>query len=321
MLSRPIAPKRGDQGLAFVRVRFAERDAILRAHEGLRDRRRTRIAERPALGVVQPDGFEIGAQELGDRRGRVGGQNPRDPLAPFGRTLRLRARQIESPRPGMGVDETERAFLARQINEDAGQNGVLEHVGKIAGMKGVTIVDRNDPSIQSARTYLSGDGASMSTTSLCFSPDGAREQLEAVADHFTVGSACGCRHLKPDAIGLDAQSRAFQHGRHAAGKSISEQDGAAEDLRPAAFRWRQQLDGGPQPRRVRSADVTGMNGRGDEDALRMGDADKRKLEQPAKTLFRAEIGCVPPGDIGQGADGDPQPLLSRGFAWKKTFGP
>ncbi len=137
----PIAPKRGDQRLAFVRVRFAERDAILRAHEGLRDRRRTRIAERPALGVVRADGFKIGAQELGDRRGRAGRQNPRDPLAPFRRALRLLARQIESARPGMGVDETEGAFLAGQINEDAGQNGVLEHVGEIARMKGMAIVD------------------------------------------------------------------------------------------------------------------------------------------------------------------------------------
>jgi hypothetical protein len=41
----------------------------------------------------------------------------------------------------MGVDETERAFLARQINEDARQNGVLEDVGEIAGVKGVAIID------------------------------------------------------------------------------------------------------------------------------------------------------------------------------------
>src|SRR6202044_1044058 len=49
----PIAPKRGDQRLAFVRIRFAERDAVLRAHEGLRDRWRTRIAERPPLGLAR----------------------------------------------------------------------------------------------------------------------------------------------------------------------------------------------------------------------------------------------------------------------------
>src|ERR1700722_15942468 len=62
----PIATKRGDQRLAFVRVRLAERNAIPPAHESLRDRRRTGIAERPALGVVRADGFKIGAEELGD---------------------------------------------------------------------------------------------------------------------------------------------------------------------------------------------------------------------------------------------------------------
>ena len=55
-------------------------------------------------------------------------------------------------RPGMGVDEAEGAFLAGQINEDAGQNGVLEHVGEIAGMKGVAIVDLSYPPIPGRRT-------------------------------------------------------------------------------------------------------------------------------------------------------------------------
>ena len=73
----PIAPKRGDQRLAFVRIRFAERDAVLRAHEALRDRWRTRIEERPALGLVRADGFKIGAQDLGDWRRRGRRQNAR----------------------------------------------------------------------------------------------------------------------------------------------------------------------------------------------------------------------------------------------------
>src|SRR6202020_3092977 len=109
------APKRGDQRLAFVAIRFAERDAILRAHEDLRDRWRTRIAERPALGVMRADGFQIGAQALGDWRRRLGRQDASDPVAPFRRALRLRARQIEATRPGMGVDETEGRFLEGNI--------------------------------------------------------------------------------------------------------------------------------------------------------------------------------------------------------------
>src|SRR5580704_10449398 len=174
----PIAPKRGDQRLAFVRVRFAERDAILRTHERLRDRRRTRIAQRPAFGVMRADGSKIGAQELGDRRGRGTRQNPGDSLAPLRRTLRLGARQIESARPGMGVDETEGRFLAGNINENAGQNGVLEHVGEIAGMKGVSVVDRNDPptprppDLPERRRRVDLDDLA------ALDPDGAGEELE-----------------------------------------------------------------------------------------------------------------------------------------------
>ena len=90
---------------------------------------------------MRANGFQIGAQKLGDRRGRGGHEDPRDPPAPFWRTLRFRARQIKSPRPSVSIDETEWAVLAGQINQDTRQNHVLEHVGEIAGMKGVAIVD------------------------------------------------------------------------------------------------------------------------------------------------------------------------------------
>ena len=115
----PIAPERNDQSLAFVRVRFAERDAILRPREALSDRRRTGIRHWPAIRIMRADGLQIGAQKLRNRRGRAPGQNTRDPVAPFRRALRLVARQIEATRPGMGVDEPEGAFLSGQINENA----------------------------------------------------------------------------------------------------------------------------------------------------------------------------------------------------------
>src|SRR3984957_13596922 len=147
---------------------------------------------------MRADGFKIGAQEFGDRRGWTGRQNPRDPLAPLRRTLRFLAYEIEAPGAGMGVDEAERAFLAGQIDEDAGQNGVLEHVGEIAGMKGVAIVDRNDPPIPEppdlAERRQRVDLDDLAT----FDADGAREELEPVAHHFAVGSAGSFRHLKPD---------------------------------------------------------------------------------------------------------------------------
>ncbi len=199
-----IAPKRGDQRLAFVRVRLAERDAILGAHESLRYRRRTRVAERSALDVARANGFKIGSQEISHWRGWAGGQNPRDPVTPFRRALRLPARQIESARPGMGVDEPEGAFLAGQINEDAGQNDVFEHIGEIAGMKGVAIVDLNDPSIPGPPGLAPRRRRVDIDDLAALHANGAREQGEPVAHHFAIGRAGRSGDFKPDAIRLDA---------------------------------------------------------------------------------------------------------------------
>src|SRR5271156_1994747 len=111
-------------------------------------------------------------------------------------------------------------------------------------MKGVAIVDLSYPPIPGSpdlaergrrRVYLDDLAA--------LDPDGAGEQLESLAHHFAVGSAGSFRHLKSDAVRVDAQSRAFQHGRHAAGKTVSEQNRATEYLRPPAFRRGEQLDG------------------------------------------------------------------------------
>jgi hypothetical protein len=45
----------------------------------------------------------------------------------------------------------------------------------------------------------------------------------------------------------------------------------------------------------------------------MLDADERKLQQPAKALFGAQVRRVPPRDVGERANRDPEPLLGRGF--------
>ena len=45
----------------------------------------------------------------------------------------------------MSIDEPERRLLALEMRQDAGQNGMLEDVSEIAGMKGVTVVDLNCP--------------------------------------------------------------------------------------------------------------------------------------------------------------------------------
>jgi hypothetical protein len=40
----------------------------------------------------------------------------------------------------MGIDDAERCRLCTQIVQDSAQNSVFEHVGKIAGMEFVVIV-------------------------------------------------------------------------------------------------------------------------------------------------------------------------------------
>ncbi|MNL89078.1 hypothetical protein D3C87_2191890 [compost metagenome] len=40
----------------------------------------------------------------------------------------------------MGVDDAERRFLGRQVQEDARQDGVLQHIGEVSGMEAVSVI-------------------------------------------------------------------------------------------------------------------------------------------------------------------------------------
>jgi len=102
---------------------------------------------------VRANSLKIGAQEFGDRRRRLRREDTGDPLAPFRRARRLVAGKIISARPGMGVDEAKGRFLALEMKEDARQNRVLEDVGEIAGVKGVSIVDLKRPRCGRAASY------------------------------------------------------------------------------------------------------------------------------------------------------------------------
>jgi hypothetical protein len=94
---------------------------------------------------VRADGSKIGPQDFGDRRRRARDEDARDPVAPFRRARRLVARKIIAACSGVSVDETKGRFLARQVNKDARQDGVLEDVGEIAGVKGVAVIDLKNP--------------------------------------------------------------------------------------------------------------------------------------------------------------------------------
>jgi hypothetical protein len=100
----------------------------------------------------------------------------------------------------MGVDEAEGSFLAGRINENAGQNGVLEYVRKIAGMKGVSIVDRSDPLIPRPPDLAEPRRRVDVDDLAAFDANRAGEQLEPVAHHFAIRSSGGRGDFEPDAL-------------------------------------------------------------------------------------------------------------------------
>jgi hypothetical protein len=50
----------------------------------------------------------------------------------------------------MSVDDAERAGLLAQMDEHAGEHDMLEHVGEIAGMEGVTVIQNAAPFLSAA---------------------------------------------------------------------------------------------------------------------------------------------------------------------------
>src|SRR5262249_34725807 len=63
-----------------------------------------------------------------------------DATLPFAAAGRLRATKVIAASPRMGIDHAKRRGLAAKVDEDARQDGVLVHVGEIAGMESVPIV-------------------------------------------------------------------------------------------------------------------------------------------------------------------------------------
>ena len=64
---------------------------------------------------------------------------------PFTSALRRIAGEIIKPGPGMRIDDTKCGWLAAQMPKYAAKHGVLENIGKIAGMKFVAIVQQDLP--------------------------------------------------------------------------------------------------------------------------------------------------------------------------------
>ena len=61
-------------------------------------------------------------------------------FVPFAAATCFRACEIEKTGAGVGIDDAESCRFCTQIVQDPAKNGVFEHVGKIAGMEFVMIV-------------------------------------------------------------------------------------------------------------------------------------------------------------------------------------
>ena len=69
--------------------------------------------------------------------------HPADAVLPFPGFFRLVPQEIIDAEAGMGVDHPEGGVLLHQVGENARENGVLDHIGKIAGMECVAVIHRS----------------------------------------------------------------------------------------------------------------------------------------------------------------------------------
>lgn len=86
--------------------------------------------------------FQVCLQQAGQRRagGRRAPERP-DAGFEFGLLLRIGMVQRVESGAGVSVDIPERLVLLRQVVEQLDYDGVLENIGMIAGVKGVTITE------------------------------------------------------------------------------------------------------------------------------------------------------------------------------------
>ncbi|MPN55656.1 hypothetical protein SDC9_203340 [bioreactor metagenome] len=111
---------------------------VLRTGKGHRERRRARVKHQTSVRIELAHGFHIG----GERRRQITAiPQTADAINILRRFLSLLAVQRITACSGMGIDVMPGLVLAIVIIEQFKQHSVLEHIGVVAGMKGVTITE------------------------------------------------------------------------------------------------------------------------------------------------------------------------------------
>ena len=123
-------------------LKLADRfELVLRAKQHLRERGRARVLRKHAVGVEGAHQRDV----VGERRRQVVARPEQaDAALVFTVLLGVAAEQRIAAGAGVGVDEAIALVLRAEMAQHQHQDQVLEHVGVVAGMKGVAVGEHGE---------------------------------------------------------------------------------------------------------------------------------------------------------------------------------
>ncbi len=132
----PVALELAGDDAGLAGVQFAKHHAVLMPEKGPDDAGRAGVPEQLAAGVGGAHGPQVGFQGLGNVTRSPQALDAGLVLAVLAGPVRV---QPVAAGAGMGVDEDEGLVLVQQGADDQAQHPVLEDIGMVAGMEGVTV--------------------------------------------------------------------------------------------------------------------------------------------------------------------------------------
>ena len=138
------------KGFAVGRVQLKQTQFVARvfAQHGVKDEGRARIDLGLAIGVEAGNHVQIGLKRLGNGLGVfLGGsfielaQEFEDPVLGFATCFGIVAIQPVKARTCMGVDDGDATFLLLQVLQGGNQGKVLDDIGMVAGVEGVSVTE------------------------------------------------------------------------------------------------------------------------------------------------------------------------------------
>ncbi|SOY85540.1 protein of unknown function [Cupriavidus taiwanensis] len=130
------------QDLDLGAVQLEQPQAVVLAQHLPGQPRRARVVAQAAVRIERAHLVQVFVQHRREfSAARGGAPQRRDAGLELGLLLRVGVVQRIKAGAGMGVDVPERLVLLRQVREQLHHNGVLEDIGVIAGMEGVTIAE------------------------------------------------------------------------------------------------------------------------------------------------------------------------------------